>query len=91
MSLKSFIKNIINPEEVTSEVIKKKENHTQVATIEMALELANLERAKYPSNKVKLNLYTFRDNRPKGYKCIPFCDFTLDGEPATVEIFKIKN
>ena len=93
MSLKTWVKGLINPEseEIPSEVNKKKkENHTHVSSIEMALDLANIERAKYPSNKVKVNEYRFKDSTLRGYKVIPFVDVDLNGNPSTVEIFKIK-
>lgn len=92
MSLKTWVKGLINPEseEITLEKKKKKENHTHVSSIEMALDLANIERAKYPSNKVKVNEYRFKDSSLRGYKVIPFVDVDLNGNPSTVEIFKIK-
>lgn len=85
----NWIKEMVSP---TIESPKKKlpENHTQVDNLEMALEFANKERAKYPSNKVKINEYRFKNSKIRGFKVIPFVETNLEGNPATVEIFKIK-
>jgi hypothetical protein len=91
MSLKTWVKGLINPEseEIPSEKKKKKENHVQLSTLEDCFSAALATAELYPSNKTKINSYNYRDSTLRGYKVISFCDTKLDGTPAECHIFKI--
>lgn len=90
MSLKTWVKDLINSGEVLPEINKKKkENHIQLSSLEDCFSAALATAELYPSNKTKINTYTWRNGEKRGYKVISFCDYMLDGSPAECHIFKI--
>lgn len=93
MNIIQEIKKIFNNPGASSEVIstKKKypEIHVQLGSLELCREFAEKKAKNYPSDKVKLNDYTYRNGIVRGVKVIPFIDKDIYENPSECTIYKL--